>query len=49
MVNQRVQAGQEIGNVGMTGYTYVPHLHFQVVIFIGNNIWTNFDTLEIRF
>ena len=45
---QHVQAGQEIANVGMTGYTYIPHLHFQVFVFTGYNIWTDFDTIEIN-
>ena len=47
-VDQHVRAGQEIARVGMTGYTYVPHLHFQVFVFTGNNIWTDFDTLEVK-
>ena len=46
-VDQQVIAGQEIARVGMTGYTYVPHLHFHVFVFTGNNIWTDFDTLEV--
>ncbi len=45
---QQVRAGQEIARVGMTGYTYILHLHFQVFVFTGYNIWTNFDTLEIN-
>ncbi len=45
---QHVLTGQEIAKVGMTGYTYIPHLHFQVFVFTGNNIWTDFDTLEIK-
>jgi murein DD-endopeptidase MepM/ murein hydrolase activator NlpD len=45
---QYVSAGEEIAKVGMTGYTYLPHLHFQVFVFTGSNIWTDFDTIEIR-
>jgi len=45
---QQVQAGQEIARVGMTGYTYTPHLHFQVFVFTGYNLWTDFDTIEIN-
>jgi murein DD-endopeptidase MepM/ murein hydrolase activator NlpD len=48
MLGQRVRTGQEIAKVGMTGYTYIPHLHFQVFVFTGSNIWTDFDTLEVR-
>jgi murein DD-endopeptidase MepM/ murein hydrolase activator NlpD len=47
-VDQQVREGQEIARVGMTGYTYVPHLHFQVFVFTGNNVWTDFDTLEVK-
>lgn len=47
-VNQRVRAGEEIAKVGMTGYTFIPHLHFQIFVFTGTNIWTDFDTLEIK-
>jgi murein DD-endopeptidase MepM/ murein hydrolase activator NlpD len=44
---QYIKRGQVIARVGMTGFTYLPHLHFQVFIFKGNNIWTDFDTLSI--
>ena len=44
---QQVKRGQVIARVGMTGFTYLPHIHFQVFIFIGNNIWTDFDTLSV--
>ena len=45
---QRVRAGEEIARVGMTGYTYLPHLHFQVFVATGMNMWTDFDTLEVQ-
>jgi murein DD-endopeptidase MepM/ murein hydrolase activator NlpD len=44
---QYIKRGQVIARVGMTGFTYVPHLHFQVFVFTGNNMWTDFDTLSI--
>jgi Peptidase family M23 len=44
---QHVKAGEEIARVGMTGYTYLPHLHFQVFVATGMNMWTDFDTLEV--
>jgi murein DD-endopeptidase MepM/ murein hydrolase activator NlpD len=47
-IGQKVISEQEIAKVGMTGYTFIPHLHFQVFIFTGYNIWTDFDTLEIK-
>ena len=47
-VGQHVIAGEEIAKVGMTGYTYLPHLHFQVFVVTGFNMWTDFETLEVR-
>jgi murein DD-endopeptidase MepM/ murein hydrolase activator NlpD len=47
-VGQHVREGEEIAKVGMTGYTYLPHLHFQVFVFTGSNMWTDFDTLEVK-
>jgi murein DD-endopeptidase MepM/ murein hydrolase activator NlpD len=47
-VGQRVYKGQEIAKVGMTGYTILPHLHFQVFVFTGNDLWKDFDTLPIQ-
>ena len=44
---QHVKRGQVIARVGMTGFTYLPHLHFQVFILTGNNLWTDFDTLSV--
>jgi hypothetical protein len=46
---QHVRAGEEIAKVGMTGYTYLPHLHFQVFVVTGFNMWTDFDTVKVRF
>jgi murein DD-endopeptidase MepM/ murein hydrolase activator NlpD len=40
--------GQVLAKVGLTGYTYIPHLHFQVFVITGPNVWTDFDTLEIE-
>jgi murein DD-endopeptidase MepM/ murein hydrolase activator NlpD len=45
---QYIRTGQEIARVGMTGYTYLPHLHFQVFVVTGINVWTDFDTLEVQ-
>ena len=47
-VGQQVQTGQQIARIGMTGYTYIPHLHFQVFVFTGYNMWTGFDTIEVK-
>jgi len=48
MVGQYVRAGEEIAKVGMTGYTYLPHLHFQVFVATGINVWADFDTLKVQ-
>jgi murein DD-endopeptidase MepM/ murein hydrolase activator NlpD len=47
-VGQYVKAGKEIATVGMTGFTYLAHLHFQVFVVTGTNVWTDFDTLEVQ-
>lgn len=46
-VGDIVKRGQLIAKSGMTGYTFLPHLHFQIFIFTGPNIWTDFQTLEV--
>src|SRR5919202_485487 len=38
-VGHYVQKGQVLGKVGLTGYTYIPHLHFEVLIITGPNFW----------
>ena len=48
-VSDIVIAGQEIAKVGMTGYTYLPHLHFQVFVFTGPNLWEDYQTLKVNF
>jgi murein DD-endopeptidase MepM/ murein hydrolase activator NlpD len=47
-VSQQVKGGQEIARVGMTDYTYIPHLHFQVFILTGDNVCTDYDTIEVK-
>lgn len=44
---QQVRAGQQIALTGMTGFSYIPHLHFHVFICSSGNIWTDFDTLAV--
>jgi murein DD-endopeptidase MepM/ murein hydrolase activator NlpD len=47
-VGQVVDKGHVIAEVGVTGYTFRPHLHFQVFIYTGTNIWTDFDTVSVQ-
>jgi len=47
-VGQAVSEGQDIARVGMRGYTFHPHLHFQVFIFTRANIWMDFDTVSVQ-
>jgi murein DD-endopeptidase MepM/ murein hydrolase activator NlpD len=48
-VGDIVTTGQEIAKVGMTGFTYLPHLHFQVFVFTGPNLWEEYQTLKVNF
>ena len=47
VVGQKVKAGQTIARIGTTGFTYLPHLHFQVFVFTGVNLWTDYETLRV--
>ena len=47
-LGQAVSEGQVIAEVGMTGYTFRPHLHFQVFIYTGTSMWMDFDTLNVQ-
>ncbi|MGB6590740.1 MAG: M23 family metallopeptidase [Candidatus Nitrosopolaris sp.] len=42
-VGQTVKEGQEIAQVAL-----LPPLHFHVFIFIGTNVWVDFDTLKVE-
>jgi murein DD-endopeptidase MepM/ murein hydrolase activator NlpD len=48
-VGEFVSVGQEIAKVGTTGFTYLPHLHFQVFVFTGPNLWEDYQTLKVHF
>ena len=47
-VGQAVSEGEEIAKVGVTGYTFHPHLHFQVFIFTRGNFSIDFDTVSVQ-
>ncbi len=47
-VGQAVSEDEEIAKVGVTGYTFHPHLHFQVFIFTGGNFSIDFDTVSVQ-
>jgi murein DD-endopeptidase MepM/ murein hydrolase activator NlpD len=48
-VGEIVKTGQAIAKAGMRGYTYLPHLHFQVFIFTGPNLCEDYQTLRVDF
>ena len=47
-IGQQVQAGQPIARTGVTGFTFIPHLHFHVFVFTGGNVLMDFDTLAVK-
>jgi murein DD-endopeptidase MepM/ murein hydrolase activator NlpD len=47
-VGDIVIAGHEIAKVGMMGYTYLPHLHFEVFVFTCPNLWEDYQTLKVQ-
>lgn len=49
IVGQQVSGGEEIARTGVTGYTYTPHLHFQVFVLNGPNLWNDYKTLRVQF
>jgi murein DD-endopeptidase MepM/ murein hydrolase activator NlpD len=49
VVGQQVKAGRPIARIGMTGYTFIPHLHFQVFVFTGPNLWEDYENLKVHF
>jgi murein DD-endopeptidase MepM/ murein hydrolase activator NlpD len=47
-VGQRVSAKHTTARMGITGYTFKPHLHFQVFVATVINIWSDFMTVEVK-
>ncbi|MFA5953832.1 MAG: M23 family metallopeptidase [Candidatus Pacearchaeota archaeon] len=47
-VGDKINKGQLIGYSGNTGYTFGPHLHFEVFRFTGPDKEKDFETLEVN-
>lgn len=48
-VGEEVKTGQVIGYSGNTGYSFAPHLHFEVFVFTGPDKEEDYQTLEVKF
>lgn len=42
-VGDRVARGQELGRVGSSGYSTLPHLHFELQLRVGEDQWRTLD------
>jgi hypothetical protein len=48
-LSSKVKVGQAVSECQeIAGYRFIPHLHFQAFIFIGSNVWTDFDTVSVQ-
>jgi murein DD-endopeptidase MepM/ murein hydrolase activator NlpD len=48
VVGKHVSANHIIARLGMTGYTFMPHIRFQVFVATEINIWSDFMTVDVK-